>query len=118
MKCCLGCLMSLGARLALFVLFLTSDYLGDAYELNLWPFLGFILLPWTTLAYAYAQNEAGGLEGPYLALWLIALLTDLLSTRVNVSKDSEARLKMNKIVRKKSGARVVDAEVIDVDEDA
>jgi len=119
MKCCLGCLIFLWPRLVLFVLFLTSDYLGDAYDgPNLWPFLGFIFLPWTTLAYAYAQNEGGGLEGVYLALWIIALFTDLFSTRVNGSKDSEARLKMTKIVRERSQARVVDVEVIETDKDA
>lgn len=117
MKCCLGCLMFLGPRLALFVLFLTSDYLGSAYELNLWPFLGFIFLPWTTLSYAYAMNEGGGLQGSFLALWIVALLTDLFFTRFNGSKDSEARLKMTKIVRKKTRARVVDVEVIDVDKE-
>ena len=70
--------MLLGPRLALFSLFLTSDYLGRAYDLNLWPFLGFIFLPWTTLAFAYAQNEGGGLQGPFLALWIVALITDLV----------------------------------------
>ena len=109
--------MLLGPRLALFVLFLTSDYLGSAYELNLWPFLGFIFLPWTTLAYAYAMNEGGGLQGAFLGLWIVALFTDLFFTRFNGSKDSEARLKMTKLVRKKTRARVVDVEVIDVDKE-
>jgi hypothetical protein len=117
MKCCLGCLMLLGPRLALFSLFLTSDYLGRAYDLNLWPFLGFIFLPWTTLAFAYAQNEGGGLQGPFLALWIVALITDLFFTRQSGSKDSEARIKMTKIVRQKTRARVVDVEVIDVDKE-
>jgi hypothetical protein len=117
MKCCLGCLMLLGPRLTLLWLFLTSDYLGRAYELNLWPSLGFLFLPWTTLAYAYAQNEGGGLQGPFLALWIVALLTDLFFTRQSGSKDSEARLKMTKIVRQKTRARVVDVEVIDIDKE-
>lgn len=116
MKCCLGCLMLLGPRLALFLLFLSSDYLGRAYEGNFWPFLGFLFLPWSTLAYAYAQNEGDGLEGPYLALWMVALFTDLFFTRQNGSRNSEARLKMTKFVRSSSRARVVDVEVIDTDE--
>jgi len=115
MKCCLGCLMLLGPRTAIFVLFLTSDWLSQAYELNLWPFLGFLFLPWTTLAYAYAQNEGGGLEGPFLALWVVALLTDLFFTRQSGSKDSEARVRVTKIVRSKARARSVEAKIIDID---
>ena len=109
--------MLLGPRLTLLWLFLTSDYLGRAYDLNLWPFLGFIFLPWTTLAFAYAQNEGGGLQGPFLALWIIALIMDLFFTRQSGSKDSEARIKMTKIVRQKTRARVVDVEVIDIDKE-
>jgi len=115
MQCCLGCLMLLGPRLTLFVLFLTSNWLGRAYESNLWGFLGFLFLPWTTLAYAYAMNEGGGLQGPYLALWIIALLTDLFFTRQNSSKDSGTRVKVTKIMRGKPDARTVDAKVIDID---
>jgi hypothetical protein len=107
--------MLLGPRLTLFVLFLTSNWLGRAYESNLWGFLGFLFLPWTTLAYAYAMNEGGGLQGPYLALWIIALLTDLFFTRQNSSKDSGTRVKVTKIMRGKPDARTVDAKVIDID---
>ena len=115
MQCCLGCLMLLGPRFVLFVLFLTSDWLGRAYDINLWPFLGFLFLPWTTLAYAYALNEGGGLQGPYLALWMVALLTDLFFTRQSGSKDSAARLKVTRIVQRKTRPRSVDARVIDID---
>ena len=115
MQCCLGCLMLLGPRFVLFVLFLTSDWLGRAYDINLWPFLGFLFLPWTTLAYAYALNEGGGLQGPYLALWMVALLTDLFFTRQSGSKNSEARVRVTRIVRARTSARAVDAKVIDID---
>ena len=114
MKCLLGCLMLLGPRLALFVLFLTSDYLRDAYEMNLWRFLGFLFLPWTTLTYAYAQNAGGGREGSYLALWGLALLTDLFFTRQ--TNNPEARFKMTRMVRNRSEPRDVDIRVIDKDE--
>ena len=117
MKCCLGCLMVLGPRLALFVLFLFSDYLSRAYELNLWPFLGFLFLPWTTLTYAIAQNEGGGLTGFYLLLWVIALLADLFYTRQSGAKHTEARIKMTKIVRRRSRSYVVDGKVLDSNED-
>jgi hypothetical protein len=51
-----GCLVSLVAlispRLALFLLWIFSDVLGRAFDSWIVPFLGFFLLPWTTLAYA------------------------------------------------------------------
>ena len=115
MQCCLGCLMLLGPRTVLFALFLSGDWLARAYESNFWPFLGFLFLPWTTLAYAYAQNEGDGLQGPYLVLWVVALLTDLFFTRQSGSKDSEARVKMTRFVRTKRDARAVAAKVIAID---
>jgi hypothetical protein len=75
--CLVGCLALSFPRLAVLVLFLFSDYLGRAYEGNFWPFLGFLFLPWTTLAYAVAMNENGGqLSGWYVALYVLALLMD------------------------------------------
>jgi hypothetical protein len=52
----MGCLVVLFAfispRLAIFILFLFTDLLSRAYESWVLPFVGFFLLPWTTLAYA------------------------------------------------------------------
>jgi len=51
-----GCLLALLAlispRLVLFVLWLSSNVLSRAFDSWVVPFLGFFLLPWTTLAYA------------------------------------------------------------------
>jgi len=51
-----GCLVALLAlispRLALFLLWIFSDVLGRAFDSWIVPFLGFFLLPWTTLSYA------------------------------------------------------------------
>jgi hypothetical protein len=41
------------------------------------PLLGFVLLPWTTLAYAVAQNEFGGLHDLGLILVVLAVLADI-----------------------------------------
>jgi len=76
--CLLGCLALSAPRLVVLILFLFSDYLGRAYETNFWPFLGFLFLPWTTLAYAVAMNaNAGQLSGWFVALYVLALLMDL-----------------------------------------
>ena len=61
--------------IALMVLF--TDYLGRAYHTILWPLLGFLFMPLTTLAYAYAKNTAGSVEGFYLVLVVVAVFIDL-----------------------------------------
>ncbi|HKE01322.1 MAG TPA: hypothetical protein VKE69_09955 [Planctomycetota bacterium] len=73
----LGCLALGAPRLVLFLVWLFSDYLGRAYAGNFWPFLGFLFLPLTTLAYAWAKNSAGSVTGFYLVVVVIAVLLDL-----------------------------------------
>ena len=107
--------MLLGPRFALFALLILSDWVERAYETIWWPILGFFFLPWTTLAYAYAHNEGDGLKGPYLALWVVALIADLFSTRKNSTKDSAVRVRADQMMHGKPEARAVDAEVIDID---
>lgn len=77
MGCLIGCLALVTPRLALFLVFLFSNYLGRAYETNFWPLLGFIFMPLTTLAYAWAVNSHGTVNGGYLAVVVIAVLVDL-----------------------------------------
>ncbi len=74
---CLVALLALAApRVAIVLLVIFSDYIGNAYDGKLLPFLGFLFLPLTTLAYAYAQHS-GGLSGLPLVLFVVALLMDL-----------------------------------------
>ena len=58
----IGCFLVLFAfispRLALFALFLFSDLLSRAFDSWFVPFLGFFLLPWTTLAYAVMWSSS------------------------------------------------------------
>jgi hypothetical protein len=64
-------------RIVLFVLWLFTDYLSRAFETALWPTVGFFFLPGTTLAYAIAQNELGGLNGMGLVVLLIGFAVDV-----------------------------------------
>ncbi|MCC6678228.1 MAG: hypothetical protein IT436_13890 [Phycisphaerales bacterium] len=64
-------------RLVMVVMVLAGDYLGRAYQTVLWPLLGFIFMPYTTLAYAWAKNSHGSVEGVYLAAVVVAVLLDL-----------------------------------------
>lgn len=66
-----------GPRFALFVLWLLSDYLSRAFDSFLVPFLGFVFLPWTTLAYAVAQNSMGGVHDLGLVIVILGVLADI-----------------------------------------
>ena len=57
MPCLVGAVAFFFPRFALFLVFLFSNYLGRAFETNFWPFMGFLFMPCTTLAYAGAMNE-------------------------------------------------------------
>lgn len=63
-------------RFVMFLLWIFSDYLSRAYDGFVLPLLGFFLLPTTTLAYAVAKNETGGL-GWGLVLVIFGALFDL-----------------------------------------
>jgi hypothetical protein len=75
MGCFLVLLAFISPRLALFAIFLFSDLLSRAFDSWFVPFLGFFLLPWTTLAYAVmwasSTNEVTGFE------WFIVILAFL-----------------------------------------
>jgi hypothetical protein len=61
-----GCLLALLAlispRLVLFLLWIFDDLLSRAYDSWIVPFLGFFLLPWTTLTYAAFWDWGAGRE--------------------------------------------------------
>jgi hypothetical protein len=80
MPCLVALFALISPRLALFVLWLFTDVLEDAYEEWIVPLIGFFILPWTTLAYAVmyvsGANEVSGFE------WFIvvfAFFVDLAS---------------------------------------
>ena len=86
MPCCLGVLALAAPRFVLVLVFLFSDYLGHAFETALWPLVGFFFLPTTTLAYAFALNEAGSVRGFHLVLVVAALLVDLSASGYGLSR--------------------------------
>ena len=76
---CLAALLALiSPRLALVVVWLSSDILDRAYEGWILPLLGFFLLPWTTLAYALMWDlGTGTVDGLEWAVVLVAFIADL-----------------------------------------
>lgn len=91
---CLLIILALGVpRLALFAIALTTDWIGQAYQTNIWPFLGWLFLPYTTLAYLAARlNNPEQITPAFLILIILALMIDFGSnssvTRKNNSCDS------------------------------
>jgi len=77
MHCLIGCLALAMPRLAILLVVAFSNYIGRAYETTLWPVLGFLFMPLTTLAYAWAINSKGTVTGLYLAVVVLAVLMDL-----------------------------------------
>jgi len=78
MPCLLALLALLFPRVVIALLALFSNYMSAAYDTLLWPLVGFLFFPFTTLAYAFAMNSnAGNVSGIYLVLVIIAVLVDL-----------------------------------------
>jgi hypothetical protein len=70
--CCLALIAGfLGPRLALFVWWAFGDKVDDAFSSWIWPLLGLIFLPWTTLAYVLAWGPLDGVSG---VGWLVVAL--------------------------------------------
>ena len=72
-----GCLALSAPRFAIVLVVLFSDYIGRAYQTGLWPFIGFLFMPLTTLAYAWAINTNESVDGVYLVVVVMAVLMDL-----------------------------------------
>ena len=77
MPCFVGCLALSMPRLAIVLVVIFSDFIGRAYDTMVWPLLGFFFMPLTTLAYAWAINSRGSVDGMHLVVMVLAVLIDL-----------------------------------------
>ena len=77
MPCCIGCIALATPRFAIVLVVVFSDYIGRAYDTLVWPLVGFLFMPLTTLAYAWAINSHGSVSGMYLVVVVVAVLFDL-----------------------------------------
>jgi hypothetical protein len=76
MHCLLALLALVTPRLVIVLLVIFSDYIGTAYTTFIWPFLGFLFMPVTTLAYAWSVHTYGSLTGPGIVATVVAVLID------------------------------------------
>jgi hypothetical protein len=77
MCCVLVLLAFVGPRIVLFLLWLFTNYLSRAFDGFLLPLIGFLFLPWTTIAFAIAQNELGGASGIGILVIALGFLADI-----------------------------------------
>lgn len=79
MPCLIALLALLSPRVALFAMWIFSDLLSRAFESWIVPFLGFFLLPWTTLAYAAMWSSSDRVYGFEWFIVGLGFLFDLAS---------------------------------------
>jgi hypothetical protein len=77
MPCLLLILFLAFPRIALLLLFIFSNYLQRAYHGLILPLLGFLILPLTTLAYAWMVNTGQPTTGVNLLILIISVVIDL-----------------------------------------
>ena len=93
--CCLALTAGfIGPRIAALLWWIFDSTRWDlAFSSWIWPVLGIILLPWTTLAYVLMWSAVGGVEGWEWLIVLIGLMADIAtySSRAAQSRYSTAR---------------------------
>ena len=79
---CLVVIVLLGfPRLALFLAWLLADWTRTAFETWVWPLLGFLFLPYTTLCYMWAANATHHrINGGWVFLVALGVFLDLASS--------------------------------------
>jgi hypothetical protein len=86
--CCLLLLATgLGPRIALAAWWIFGDKVDVAFDTWIWPLLGLLLLPWTTLFYVLIWS-VGGVSG---AEWLFVALGVVLDIATYSARSARAR---------------------------
>ena len=89
MCCAIAVLFALGPRAAILVWWLFDQLRwAAAFDTFIWPFLGFLFLPWTTLFYVIAWSPVGGVDG---AEWLLVILGVVLDVATYSARAAKAR---------------------------
>jgi len=79
---CLFLIVLLGfPRLALLLVWLLTNYMRTAFETHIWPVLGFLFMPYTTLCYMWAANATNHqITGGWVFLVVFGAFLDLVIT--------------------------------------
>jgi hypothetical protein len=86
--CCLVLVaLGLGPRFALAVWWIFGDRVDAAFDTWVWPALGLLFLPWTTIFYVIAWSPVGGVSG---GEWLFVALGFVLDAATYSSRRAQA----------------------------
>ena len=78
MGCIIAIVALLAPRILMVFIWLLTGWFGQAYGTVVWPLLGFIFMPYATLAYMAAMlNNNHTLTGWWLALFIVAIVVDV-----------------------------------------
>jgi hypothetical protein len=78
--CCLLIVLGLlGPRIGLAAWWIFGDKVDIAFDTWVWPFLGLIFLPWTTIMYVAAWSPIGGVSGAEWLLVALGFVLDIVS---------------------------------------
>jgi hypothetical protein len=87
--CCLALTAGvLGPRIALLAWWIFGDKVDAAFSTWIWPLLGLLFLPWTTLMYVIAWGPLNGVSG---AGWLLVALGVGLDIATYSARSAKAR---------------------------
>ena len=78
----MGCLFAILAlavpRVLMVFIFLLTDWFPSAFQTQVWPIIGFVFMPYTTLAYLAAMlNNNHMVSGGWLALLIVGIIVDV-----------------------------------------
>jgi len=86
MGCILSLLVGICARAAVGYLYVTTDLLTTAFNSVVWPLIGFVFMPLSTLAYTWAVTDPRGVTWPHMLLVGMCVLTDLFMIGISVRR--------------------------------
>ena len=88
MCCFLALFAALGPRFAIIAMWLFGNRVDAAFGSALWPLLGLLVAPWTTLMYLLAWSPVGGVSG---AEWILVALGVMLDIGTYAAKPAQSR---------------------------
>lgn len=77
MCCTLLLAAGIGPRIALLFVWIFGDRVELAFDSWVWPLLGILFLPWTTLAYVFAWGPVEGVSGWGWVLVALGIALDI-----------------------------------------
>ncbi len=88
MCCLVGIMALLGPRFALAFWWIFGNKVDAVFNSWIWPLLGLIFIPWTTLFYVIAWSAIGGVNG---AWWIFVALGVALDIGTYSARTAKAR---------------------------